>query len=230
MPDLYRITTVTEAADSFDLTTLIDAKADLNLDDSDPATDIFIKRLIRQVSAAISQYCNRVFALQSYQDLLRPLVGTWPTPAIDYTAPLLVAKSPLVEVTEVSVDDVVLVEDTDYEVDLEKGQIWRLDGDGNQIGWAALKTTVKYAAGWTLPALSTGANKLLDTASDLEGVAIAMVKARYMAKDRDPALTGVSQPNLGDRRYWVGGVPGQDSAFPPEYQAILDNYRMPVMG
>jgi len=65
------ITTVLAAAANYDLTDLETARDELGFTDPDKTDDdAFISRAITQVSAAISNYCNRVFALETLQDLI----------------------------------------------------------------------------------------------------------------------------------------------------------------
>jgi hypothetical protein len=36
------------------------------------------------------------------------------------------------------------------------------------------------------------------------------------------------EPGIGQMQYWVGAMPGQNGALPPEIQALVDPYRVPV--
>jgi hypothetical protein len=64
---------------------------------------------------------------------------------------------------------------------------------------------------------------------DLVDAALRLITQRFRARGRDPMLTRRDQPNLGTEQYWVGVVPGQVGAFPPEIQGLLDGqYRVPV--
>lgn len=228
----YVLNTVTVAATSFDLTTLLNVKTDFGLDDdTDAATDIYLKRVIRQVSSAISRYCNKVFALQTYQDVFRPQQDHWPVTLPNRTAPLMVTQSPLVSITSIVVkrgtEDVTLVAGTDFEVNLKTGELWRLDSYGNPRGWDAVKTTVIYVAGYTLPCQTGSVNTLLDNAPDLEDAAIRMVKARWLAKDRDPFLKTDQVDGVGSQTFWIPDSP--DGNFPPDVQELLNDYRSPVI-
>lgn len=228
----YLITTVIEPATCFDLTTLLNVKTDIGLDDdTDASTDIYLKRVIRQTSKAIAQYCNLIFPLQTYQDVFRPQQDWWPVTIPNGQAPLVLARSPLVDVTSIVVKDgttdVTLVEDTDFEIDPQTGEIWRLDNYDNPRRWDAVKTVVVYRAGFTLPGQTGTDNQLEIVAPDLEDAAIRLIKARWLAKDRDPYLKTDTVDGVGTQTYWIPNSP--DGNMPPDVQDILDNYRVPVI-
>ena len=229
MPANYCITTVLEAAEDFDITTLLNVKTDCSIADGDPAVDIFLQRKIRQASASISQYCNRQFALQRYQDVIRPDQSGLPEGWINQQGAYQVAKLPLVEV--VSIKDYqgnTLVAGTDYEVNLETGEIYKLSSAGFPIPWPALRLTVEYWAGWTLPSGDPDGDNLLSiTAPDVEDACIRLVKGAYLGKDRDPMLKTDEVAGVGSQTYWIPNSPTGN--FPPDVQDILDNYRMLVI-
>lgn len=64
---------------------------------------------------------------------------------------------------------------------------------------------------------------------DLVDIGLRLITARFKSKDRDPALIQQDTPGVGTQRWWFGGAPGQRGAFPPDIEADLDNYRMPVV-
>lgn len=68
-----------------------------------------------------------------------------------------------------------------------------------------------------------------DTPADLEYAVLTLVTQRNAQRGRDPMLMSISQPNLGDKRWWVGTANGQAGAFPPEIQGLLDTYKVPVI-
>lgn len=67
-----------------------------------------------------------------------------------------------------------------------------------------------------------------DIPDDIVDAALRQITARFRQQGRDPMLMSKTQPNIGEERYWVGTQRGQTSAFPPEIQSLLDNYRVPV--
>lgn len=68
-----------------------------------------------------------------------------------------------------------------------------------------------------------------DPPEDLQEACLRLVTARFRAKGRDPALVQREQPGIGVERFWFGGVPGQTGTFPPDIEAALDNYHVPVV-
>lgn len=64
---------------------------------------------------------------------------------------------------------------------------------------------------------------------DLVEICLRLVTARYHSKDRDPSLVQRETPGVGMERWWFGGAPGQSGPFPPDIEAALDPYRMPVL-
>ena len=76
--------------------------------------------------------------------------------------------------------------------------------------------------------ITYGQTKIPD---DVVDAALRLVTMRFKQKGRDPMLMSQSQPNLGDKRWWVGSVPGQNGALPPEIKGLLEGaYRVPVVG
>jgi len=65
--------------------------------------------------------------------------------------------------------------------------------------------------------------------ADIVDATLQLITARYAAWGRDPALIQEDIPNVGTKRWWFGGEPGQKGPFPPDVAAILDTYRMPTI-
>jgi hypothetical protein len=65
--------------------------------------------------------------------------------------------------------------------------------------------------------------------ADLEDACLQLITSRFSARGRDPALIQEDLPNVGSRRWWYGNTPGQTGAFPPDIEAMLDNYRVPTV-
>ena len=213
------ISTVVTAAASFNLTTRDRAKAVLGLTGN--ADDAYLNIVIPQVSASISQYCNRTFALQTYQDLIR--LERSPR---GMNSPLELTHWPLVSITSITetVDsvDTALVPGTDYEFDDTTAFLYRLGSNGLKTDWIATKIVVIYQAGWTLPG-QTGPNALIDDAADVEDIAIRMIKARRDARSRDPFLKAEETAGIGRNEYWV--PPGPSGNMTPDMTDVLENYR-----
>lgn len=110
-----------------------------------------------------------------------------------------------------------LVYGTDYTVDPKKGWLVRLNPfTGVATCWEALPVTVVYRGGY------------LAIPPDLVDACLRLVTLRFKQKSRDPMQMSRTQPGLGEERFWVGTSPGQNGALPPEIQALVDPYRVPV--
>lgn len=206
------ITTIVSPALSPDLVDLDVMKDELKIAASDTEHDAFLARAITQVSAAIANYCNRLFAAETVRDVIYSRLGE---------AQLQLSRFPVVNVTAVTVTNgtggqVALAENTDYIVDAARGWLLRLGAGGVPISWYTAPTTVTYQAGYQ------------DIPGDLQQAALRLIAARFHNRGRDPTLRSQSQPGLGDQTYWIGSVPGSQGPFPDEVLVILDSYRVPV--
>lgn len=204
--------TVTTAASTYDLTTLANVQAELDLDG---ASDAILRRYISGASIAASQYCNRVFARETLSEQLLPdrratrlLHGG--------VAPLQLARWPLISVASVTENDVLLTEGDDYTVNKSRGQLTRLDANGLPATWPPLEIIVVYDAGYqTIPA-------------DVEDAVIRMVTKRYRAKGRDATLRSEEIPGVRSASYWI--ATGTEAGnITPDVADILDNYRVPIV-
>lgn len=274
---------------AYDLTDLETAKDELALSSSDQTKDAFIQRAITQASAAISSFCNRVFAVETIQDLLYiqqdpypyqvpggvdPLqLSRWPlayagavaftgnthssivvdgiastagivagtlvfgagipagtavktvnptslilTQAATATASGVALTTGVQVIQTLSVGDTqTLVYDTDFDIDPNRGWLIRLNAfTGVSETWEAEPVTVQYQAGYA------------QIPDDLVDACLRLVTARFRARGRDPMLLEQTQPNIGTSRYWVGASPGQIGVLPPEIEALVRPYRVPV--
>jgi hypothetical protein len=209
----YCITTVTVAATNFDLTTLDDVRTDLNITGTDE--DDFLERAITKSSAAIASYCNRVFPVQTYQDLIRPTRDSYPFFPPHGGQPIMVVKTPLVTVTSITENDVILVSGTDFEKDIETGAIYRLDGSGHRSSWPSQKVVIVYTAGYsTIPA-------------DVEDACVRMVRNARTIHKRPSGLKAVDIPGVARQEFWVSADGGN---LTQDIMDILSSYRIPVLG
>lgn len=229
----YVLTTVVAPPASSGLTTLANVKDELKITDTE--NDSFLNRAIPQASAAIARYCNRVFGKATWQDEFRLQRGIWGEGVKASNNPLTLARVPLVSVTSVVETvagvDTTLVAGTDFEIeqasllpgDEGAARLYRLNQLGNPRTWPSAKVVVVYVAGYALPG-DTSPNM----PPDLEDACLRLVTARFKARGRDPMLKSEGEPGLGQQQYWVGPTPGQDGALPPEIEALVDPYRVPV--
>jgi hypothetical protein len=143
------VTTVLAAAATYDLTDLPTAKDELAI--TDTADDTRLGRYISQVSKAVINDCNRVFApelVQDVFDLSRPGYRVR-----GGRSALQLSRWPVLAVTSVvqnnAATPTTLVLNTDFRVDAADGLLLRLSADtGRVIDWEPFPTTVIYTAGF----------------------------------------------------------------------------------
>ena len=85
--------TATPPAGAYDLTDLATIKDELKI--TDTTQDNFLQRGITQISTAISNYCNRVFLVETVQDVLYPNRDAYPYQVPGGVAPLQLSRWPL---------------------------------------------------------------------------------------------------------------------------------------
>lgn len=121
-----RFSTVTVAAASYDLTDLATARDELLFKAADTSANAFLSRSISQVSEAVASYCNTVFAVERLQDTFY-LLDDESNFNIDGSAsPLQLARIPAIMILSITENGTALVEGTDFQVDYDAGQIFRL--------------------------------------------------------------------------------------------------------
>lgn len=223
------------ANSAFNLTTRENVKAELDLKSNDLNAWIDLK--LPRVSAICARYCRRIFAKQSYQEIMRPDRRTGDTRPVGTlsrltrtTAPpdyLRLHEFPIIQMTSVIEDDATpaLVLDTDYEADLRLGALYRL-GSGVRVSWEALKTVALYDAGFVLPG---NANPTLP--ADIEEAAILFMKIAYHGRKRDPTLRRQEIPGVIFEMYGLdtAAISADSAALPPEVASILDRHRKPPL-
>lgn len=206
------LTTVIDQAKSYNLTSLINVKAELSITDTN--SDTLLNRYITSASAAAAQYCNRVFVVESIQD---QFCGVRDTVLFRARHGVLqLSRWPISGITSVVVNSVTLVENTDFITDAINGQLTRLDSSGQRTSWCGLSITVNYNGGFDV------------IPSDVEDAVIRMVTKRYRAKGRDATLKQESIPGVIERQFWI--ATGTDAGnMTPDITDILDNYRVPLI-
>ena len=213
-------TVVTPTTDH-DMTDLPTVKAELNITTTDATRDSVLSRYITASSKAAEQFCNRVFVVEVVQDqFFPPRDRGWGVLDVGFD-PLQLTRWPVVSgsISSVTENGVALVEGTDFEADYNLGQLIRLGIDGYPRQWKRLPTVINYPAGYNpIPV-------------DVSEAIIRMVSQRYFARGRDPNLRNETVPGVYQASYWVTGAPseGQDGNLSPDVQALLDNYRVPVV-
>jgi len=221
------ISTVLTAASSYDLTTLENIKDDLAIPDTDTSSDATLARFITEQSALVAQYCNRVFPIETVQDVIYPDRDPYPYQVTGMLSELQLSRWPVVSVASVTDTIAVnisntLVAGTDFVIDAARGWLTKTDPNtGYPTGWSPDQYTIQYTAGYFTP----GTDR---PPADLEMAVLRLVTARFKARGRDPFLKSQGEPNIGTEQYWVGAMPGQTGAFPPDIAATLEKYRVPL--
>jgi hypothetical protein len=210
--DSISIVTETVPSTTDDLTTLLDVLADLGLNNTDEATKAYLRQSITRCSQAAAAYCNRSFISATVSEAFYSAAAAFKLQITNDFSLLQLARFPLVSVTSVvegtGAGATTLVQDTDFKVIPLYGQLMRLSASsGLSIRWSQLPVTVVYVAGFAPTAVP----------DDLNYAVIQMVKARYMARSRDPAIRNQGEPGVGNVAFWLG--------YPPDVQEVLDNYR-----
>ncbi len=221
------ISTVLTATSSYDLTTLVNIKDDLAIPSTDTSSDATLARFITEQSVLVAQYCNRVFPIETIQDVIYPDRDPYPYQVTGMLSELQLSRWPIVAVT--SVTDTVavgvantLVSGTDYQIDAARGWLTKIDPNtGYPTGWSPDQYTIEYTAGY----FEAGSG---NPPPDLEMAVLRLVTARYKARGRDPFLRSQGEPGVGNEQYWIGALPGQTGPFPPDIAAVLEKYRVPL--
>lgn len=207
------LTTVSTPAGSYNLTTLSAVKSDLGI--TDTSNDTYLTTLITRASQTINQYCNRVFVSEGMTETFYPDREYYSYQLSGGIPCLQLSRWPLISVTSVTENGTALVEGTDFLVDKENGRLLRLDTLSYPTEWPTWKTVVVYTAGYaTVP-------------GDLEEACSRLVRARYMAKTRDPFLKSERVEGVGESTYWVS-TDAASGNLPPDIADAVDNYRVPV--
>jgi hypothetical protein len=204
-------TTVIAAAESYDLVTLDDLKDDLSISGTD--SDAFLARAISKASAAAAQYCNRVFALETVEDVFDL---TFSRLQASGEQALQASRFPIASIASLVEGTTALVQDTDYRLDMASGLLYRLSGTA-VTSWCATPVTLTYDAGYDAIPL------------DLQDAVTQMVSAMNFSRTRDPLLR--SENILSGLYAYTLFDPTQVPAGTAEQVAsTLDAYRVPVLG
>lgn len=112
---------------------------------------------------------------------------------------------------------VPLAEGIDFISDARHAHLSRLFLGGYTRAWPFFPLTVQYPAGYDpIPA-------------DVQEAAILLIKGRFFAKTRDPALRSFGIDVISES-YFSQGAQNAASGMPPDVAGILDNYLVPLIG
>lgn len=203
------IATVTTAATVTRLTTLATVKEELSITTS--ADDAVLGRKIDEATSEIEAHLGRSFRRETLTETV------WGTDGCaDY---LVLARAPVVSVTSVTVDD-VLIAASEYRLDGEAGILHRLDASGYPSFWSWCKSIViVYAAGYLLPGES---GRTLPYA--LEAGALSLMASYWQSRGRDPMVKSEEVPGVQSVQYWVGSV-GESGDLPPDVVTKIAPFR-----
>jgi hypothetical protein len=208
------ITTITSAAASRDLVALADVKMELDIEGR--ALDPLLKKYISRASQSAENFCNRAFVVETLTDEFWPERDPAPRVVDVGLEPLQLSRYPITNVGSVTANGIALVEDADFAVDFDKGQLTRLSVNGLQRPWVALPTVVSYSAGFAI------------IPDDLQDAVTRLVKAAWFARKRDPMLRQSNAVGIYEEAFFFGSGPGAVGNMPPDVAGILNNYRVPV--
>lgn len=208
--------TVIQPADSHDLTTLETAKRELGITDDDQ--DAHILDQIHAASNAIATYCDRVFGLETVEERF------WPDADWGYSmhaTSLLLNRTPIVEVTSVSIDGTPLAV-SDYRIDKRVGILYRLGAN-----WPCWYNWWGTTDGIVIT--YRGGYQLLDGIPfAIERACLNMVKEYSAAVGRDPALRSIEVPGLGKQEFTVGGTQVDQHQLSPMVTGLLEPFKRHV--
>ncbi len=179
---------------------------------------------IAEVSAAIVAHCRiaadqrgrRTFAEEGCSATFD--AGEM-TPIDREIAPLILPwRIPITSIASI-VENGVALAPADYQLEPMAALIWRVSG-GTRSNWATSSVIVTYTAGWDL----TGT----ELPSDIAGAALALVKASWFGRLRDPLIKSEDVPGVGSTQWWVGSTGGDAGSLPKEVVDSLAPYRAAI--
>ena len=216
-PGAY-VSTITQAAASYALIDIASLK--LRLAISGTQSDAYLALAIADASAAASRFMNNPIVAETLSDQIYP----WrdgPLGALRSREPALQLKRwPLIAVTSVvetiAQTATTLTAGTDFLVDAPYGRLVRLDSYGRPRDWNADPVVVAYSAGYAA------------VPGDVQEAVAEMVKTRFFARTRDPAIREQNVEGVLQTQFWFGSGPGSDSDMPPTIAGKLERYRVPM--
>jgi hypothetical protein len=215
MKGSYIAEVITKAL-TIDLVTLEVLKDELDITGNE--RDVRLARWITQVSAYTANWCNRTLALETVREVWRAGDQPWLFDAYSHAPrPLTVRRWPIVKIGSVSVDGDTTLTAADYEIDADRGKIWRVHQDCLTRGWwTGTIADVTYSGGFRVPQ---------ETPPDLQQACLMLLKIRHDTISRDRMQQSYSIPGVIEERYWNPATSGAGAGMPPEIAEILNPYR-----
>ncbi len=210
---LNSIVTVTVAPSATRLSTVDRVKQELGITGS--ASDALLGVKLDEASSDIEAHLSRTLNRATLSELFFGGEG--------WADSLLLYRTPVVSVTSVTVDD-VLLDTTEYRIDNVTGELFRLDLSGYTCTWQWCKEiTVVYVAGYLLP---EEAGRTLPPA--IEAGTLGLVQSFWFSRGRDPNVKEEDIPGVMRTAYWVGSV-GQAGDLPPDVLRRIAPFRRPAI-
>jgi hypothetical protein len=203
------MTTITTPASTRDLVSLDDVREQLSIKSTDTSPDTWLAKVLTRASRQAEQYCNRIFAEQTYQDYFGPL-------SLDASTPLQLGQAPATTVVITVDNGASPLDDSQFLVDGNVGLIYWI---GDAGGWSAMSNiTIAYNGGFeTIP-------------DDVQQAVIELCVLEFRGRGRDPMLRERETPGIGRESFWIGPPPGGATAMPADIGALLDPYRRGLIG
>lgn len=167
-------------------------------------------------------YAATVAGKESLQNATPIAIGTaWLEPVGGLIVPP-VSLAPLPSFVAAIENGIPLTEGVDFLTDFATGELTRLDVNGWPKRWPKLPIAVLYPAGYVFTDPDF---------ADAQEAAIRMVKARWFAQPRDPALREENVVGVYQAQYWSASGPGAAVGdLTPDIEAMLERYRVPSIG
>lgn len=188
------------------LVALADVRETLTIKATDTAQDPWLEKVIARASTQAENYCDRVFAVQTYRDTFVSAFGAIGEPLRLSAVPVLIEPAATISIdgTGLSVADVNLD---------PRGLIYRAS---DPLRWFGASIVAEYNAGFeTIP-------------PDVQQAVIELVVMEFRGRGRDPMLRGRESPGLGREEFWVGAPPG--GTLPADVAGLLNPYRRGMIG
>lgn len=217
------VLTVTTPAPDYALVPLATVKDELDVTDS--SVDLRLARWTLEASAAVrKEIGGRVLLQESVTETYRaenwhhhsvwhPI---WHSGAVyqsgDVVPGLRVRRFPIASVASITEDGILLDPAADYEIDPDRGLIYRLSGSF-RVAWWGLQIVVAYTGGYLQA----------DIPGEVQTACLLLLRHRRSAQGRDPMLRQQTVPGVIEQQFWVGS--GSASSVPPEVSGLLENYR-----
>jgi hypothetical protein len=179
---------------------------------------------IAEASAAIVAHCRvaadhrgrRTFAEEECSAAFDADEMTSPDCEI---APLILPwRIPVTAIASI-VENGVTLASADYQLEPMSALIWRMNS-GMRSNWAISSVVVTYTAGWDLVGT--------ELPSDIAAAALALVKASWFGRLRDPLIKSEDVPGVGSTQWWVGSTGGDAGSLPKEVVDSLAPYRAAI--